>query len=55
MNNFSEGVLYKTVKLIKEYRCTPEEIIFMEGDVDNSAIFFIEKGSVEIFIQKYLP
>jgi CRP-like cAMP-binding protein len=36
--------------LIEEYRCTPEEIIFLEGDLDESYIYFVEKGKVEIFI-----
>lgn len=48
--NFSDTIISKTVALIKEYKCTPGEIIFLEGDRDDSSIYFIEKGSVEIFI-----
>lgn len=35
--------------LIKEYKCTPEEVIYLEGEKDDCSIFFIEKGSVELF------
>jgi len=30
--------------LIEEIRVNPEEIIFLEGEVDDSSIYFIEKG-----------
>ncbi|EAR97003.2 cyclic nucleotide-binding domain protein (macronuclear) [Tetrahymena thermophila SB210] len=48
---FSSGLKQSIVSLIKEYRCTPEELICSEGDIDDCSIFFIEKGSVEIFIE----
>lgn len=51
-NNFSETVISKTVPLIKEYKCTPGEIIFLENDKDDNSIFFIENGSTEIFVVK---
>jgi len=40
-NNFSDTTITKTVSVIQELRCTPEEVLFYEGDTDNSAIFFI--------------
>jgi hypothetical protein len=40
-NKFSENTISKTVSLIQELRCTPEEIIFYEGDIDDCAIFFV--------------
>ena len=43
-------MIYKTIALIKEYRCKPEEVIISDGILDENAIYFIEKGSVEIFI-----
>ena len=49
---FSEKLLLKTVPIIQEMRCTPEEIIFNEGQLDDHAIYFIEKGSVEIFVER---
>jgi len=49
-NNFSEQVIYKTVGLIKEVKCSPEEIIFMKDDFDDNSIYFIDKGSADIFI-----
>lgn len=50
-NNFSEEIKEKIVPLIREYRSYPEEIIFYEGDIDDCSIYFIEKGSVEVFIE----
>lgn len=38
------------IPLIKEHRATPDEAVCFEGGEDDCAIFFIEKGSVEIFI-----
>ncbi|EAS04885.3 cation channel family protein (macronuclear) [Tetrahymena thermophila SB210] len=49
-DNFSPEILKRTVPLIKEFRCTPEEIIYFEGETDEGCIYFIEKGSVEIYI-----
>jgi len=50
-NNFSDVVKEKIAPLIREYRCSPEEIICLEGEQDDCSIYFIEKGSVEIFIE----
>lgn len=50
-NNFSEQVIQKTVALIQEFKCPPEEEIFFDGDRDDCAIFFIEKGSVELYLE----
>lgn len=52
-NNFSENTISKTVSLIKELRCTPEEVLFYEGDADDIAIFFVQQGKVELFIDSY--
>jgi potassium voltage-gated channel Eag-related subfamily H protein 5 len=49
--HFSEALKEKIVPIIKEYRCSPEELICLEGINDNCAIYFIEKGSVEIVIK----
>ncbi len=49
-NNFSDQIIKKTVPLIKESRITPEENIIIEGFTDDSCIYFIEKGSCEVFI-----
>ncbi|KAL4510548.1 hypothetical protein ABPG72_004702 [Tetrahymena utriculariae] len=53
--NFSEQIIQKTVPLIKEIRCTPEEIIYLKGDQDDFAIYFIEKGQVEAFTYQKTP
>ena len=49
-DNFSETVLQQTVPLIMEQRYTPEQVIYHEGDLSDSSIYFIQKGSVEVFI-----
>lgn len=64
-DNFSPEILKRTVPLIKginslyslnyhkifiEFRCTPEETIYLEGETDDGCIYFIEKGSVEIYM-----
>ena len=49
-NNFSPEILKKLVPLIEEFRFTPEEIIFLEGEQDDKAIYFIQNGKVEIFL-----
>lgn len=48
-DNFSLKTILKTVSIVTEQRCTPEEIIYLEGDNDDSSIYFIEKGSVLFF------
>jgi hypothetical protein len=53
-DNFSTEILKKTVGIIKEYRCTPEEVIYIEGEMDEGCIYFIEKGSVEIYVDMSL-
>jgi hypothetical protein len=40
-NNFSENTIQKTVFAIQEIKCTPEEVLFYEGDIDECAIFFV--------------
>ncbi|EGR30305.1 cation channel family protein, putative [Ichthyophthirius multifiliis] len=52
-NNFSEILIKKTVPLINESRITPEEIITIEGFLDDCCIFFIEKGEIEVYIDQY--
>jgi hypothetical protein len=39
------------VPLIKEKKCTPEEIIINQYDRDDCSIYFIEKGKVEICLK----
>ncbi|EDK31209.2 cyclic nucleotide-binding domain protein (macronuclear) [Tetrahymena thermophila SB210] len=48
-DNFSFKTILKTVSLVQEQRCTPEEIIYLEGDLEECSIYFIEKGSVQLF------
>ncbi|EAR92709.2 cation channel family protein (macronuclear) [Tetrahymena thermophila SB210] len=51
VDNFSEEVMRKTASIIRHINYTPEEIIFQEGDSDNKNLYFVEKGSCEIFIE----
>ena len=43
-------MILKTISLIHEYKCKPEENILVEGSLDESSIYFIETGSVDIFL-----
>ena len=52
-NNFSENLIKKTVPLINESRITPEEVITVEGQIDDCCIFFIEKGEIEVYIDQF--
>jgi hypothetical protein len=49
-NNFNKEILQKTVPLLKEYRCTPDEIIFEENIENENAVYFIENGSIDIIL-----
>jgi len=50
--NFSEKSLRKMVIFMKEVRFIPGDLIFFEQELDDSAIYFINKGSVEIFLSR---
>ncbi|EAR84834.2 cation channel family protein (macronuclear) [Tetrahymena thermophila SB210] len=47
--NFTDKLLQKTLPLIQEMHCTPEQIIFSQNQVDHHDIYFIEKGKIELF------
>lgn len=49
--NFSQPVVEKTIALIEEVKTTPEQVIFQQEDRDDGAIYFVEKGSVELYIE----
>lgn len=55
VNNFSERLIYRTIPLIQEYRCTPEEIICKYGENGDTSIYFIEKGSVDLYLTRKVP
>ena len=44
--------IQRTVRLIREYKSTPEELLLCRGELDDSSIYFIERGRVELF---FLP
>ncbi|KRX07894.1 Cyclic nucleotide-binding protein [Pseudocohnilembus persalinus] len=50
-NNFSETIIQKTVPLIREQKCTPQENILIDNSRDNCSIYFIEKGEVEVYLK----
>lgn len=49
--NFSEKSLREVIKVLKEERYTPGDIIFNKGEHENGDLFLIKKGSVEIFVE----
>ncbi|EAS05020.2 cation channel family protein (macronuclear) [Tetrahymena thermophila SB210] len=49
-HNFSSNVITKTLNIIQQLTCTPEEKIFKRGDIQQQ-IFFIEKGEVDIIME----
>lgn len=49
-SNFSLSTLEKLIGILTEIRCSPDQIIYDEGDIDDFCVYFIEKGSVELFI-----
>lgn len=50
---FCEPVIEKMVSIIKEYRCTPEQIIYMKNvEKEDSKIYFIKSGAVEIYASR---
>ena len=51
--NFSEKSLRKMVIFMKEIRFIPGDLIYFEEELEDSAIYFINKGSVEIFLARY--
>lgn len=57
-NNFSDFVIQQTVSTIEQIKFLPEEYIYVSGKVDDLAIYFIEKGKVDITLtneQNELP
>ena len=52
--NFSEKTLREVIKLMKEERYTPGDIIFNQGDYENKDLFLIKKGCVQIFLENEL-
>ena len=48
--NFSEFFLKKTIHLLHEVRFTPGETIFLRGENNNSDLFIVLKGRVELFL-----
>ncbi|KAL4467000.1 hypothetical protein ABPG74_010597 [Tetrahymena malaccensis] len=49
-DNFSDAFKQKIVPLIKERHYIPEQMITIQGELDDCDIYFIEKGSVNILI-----
>ena len=48
-DNFSKQLLVKTTFIMKELITSPGEVIVREDIADNSEIFFISQGSVEVY------
>lgn len=52
LNNFSQDLVKSLNPIIRQLKCTPEEIIIIKGDLDDCSIFFIEEGIVELYSEK---
>ena len=52
-NNFSMDTILKTIPLIQEQLCNPNQQIIQEGNLDDCAIYFIDKGSVETYYTRH--
>ncbi|EGR34467.1 hypothetical protein IMG5_010550 [Ichthyophthirius multifiliis] len=48
---FSQKLLFKIVNIIHEKRCTPEQIIYTQGQKDDCEIYFIYSGTVEVYVE----
>ena len=49
--NFSEESLRQMIKIMKEMKFTPGDLIFRQEDQDDKSIYIIKKGYVEIFYE----
>ena len=49
--NFSQKTLNGITQIMKEERHPPGEIIFKQGDYRNKDLFYVKKGTVEIFLE----
>ena len=49
-DNFSEGTLRKIVSEMKEINLTPGDIIFTEGDLDDS-LYIVRDGEAELYVE----
>ena len=45
-------MLEKLIPMITEIRCQPDELLTLEQKADDCAIYFVEKGSVELYFEK---
>ena len=47
--NFSEKSLRKVVNIMKDIRLFPDEKVFLENEEDDSSIYFIVKGKIQLY------
>ena len=48
-NQFSDELKEKVVPLIQELQCPPEFVFFEKDVLDDSSVYFIERGEVELY------
>ncbi|KAL4478758.1 hypothetical protein ABPG73_001973 [Tetrahymena malaccensis] len=48
-DNFTLKTILKIIPLIKEQKYNPEEVIYFQDETEDTSLYFIEKGQVEIF------
>ncbi|KAL4476595.1 hypothetical protein ABPG72_000754 [Tetrahymena utriculariae] len=51
-SNFSQSTLNKLIFIMKEILVNPNEVIISESQSDDSSIYFIQNGIIEIFQQR---
>ncbi|KAL4476600.1 hypothetical protein ABPG72_000759 [Tetrahymena utriculariae] len=51
-SNFSQSTLNKLIFIMKEILVNPNEVIITEGQSDDSSIYFIQNGIIEIYQQQ---
>ena len=50
---FSDALVSSLIPLIKERRCRPQEVLLLNTQEDDCAVYFIEKGSAEIYANEH--
>ncbi|EAR96737.2 cation channel family protein (macronuclear) [Tetrahymena thermophila SB210] len=51
-SNFSKSTLNKLIFIMKEILVNPNEVIINEDESDDSSIYFIQSGVIEIYLQQ---
>jgi len=50
-NNFSEASLKKLVLVMKEVKCIPGDIIYLQNETNDPYLYIIKKGKIDLFVE----